>query len=605
MLINALCNYYDVLAQKGKVLHDGYSNVNINYMICLNPDGKIDEIIDCQKSELVPSGKDKLKEIKTPIKVIMPKRTEKPGIDGNIIEHRPLYIFGLNYDKLTSEFTADDKTNKAKKSHAAFVEKNLEFIGDIESPVVNAYRNFINNWIPENETQNSFLTSIAKNYANSSYIFCLSGYPDLALHKDGQIISKWEEQFSRIKSQPEGYSSQQCAISGKTEPIARIHGKIKGIYGGLATGTVLIGFNNTSEESYGNSQSYNSNISVSAMKKYTEALNYLLYGKSHKSSIDNITVIFWAADDNERCNDFTSALLFENSEKMDTEETEKMLSDLVKSAREGSINPQRIASTEKIDVNTDFYIVGIKPNSSRLALKFIYRKRFGELLYNIAMHQNDLQISETFASVPIWEIRHELISPKSKNETVDPSLLTKIFQSVIYGTEYPPFLLACIMRRVKTDKNINSVRAGIIKACLNRTSRTHNKKEEIKLALDKENTNPAYLSGRLFAVLEMLQQNAANNKLNRTIKDSYFAAAASKPSMVFPKLLKLAQNHLNKSKSSTYYNILIGEIIGKLNNQFPDTLLLKDQGIFMIGYYQQYQNFYTGKKESIENKEEN
>ena len=33
----------------------------------------------------------------------------------------------------------------------------------------------------------------------------------------------------------------QCAVTGETEPIARIHSKIKGVYGGLATGSVLIG----------------------------------------------------------------------------------------------------------------------------------------------------------------------------------------------------------------------------------------------------------------------------------------------------------------------------------------------------------------------------
>lgn len=29
----------------------------------------------------------------------MPERTEKSGIEANISEHRPLYIFGLNRDK--------------------------------------------------------------------------------------------------------------------------------------------------------------------------------------------------------------------------------------------------------------------------------------------------------------------------------------------------------------------------------------------------------------------------------------------------------------------------------------------------------------------------
>ena len=122
------------------------------------------------------------------------------------------------------------------------------------------------------------------------------------------------------------------------------------------------------------------------------------------------------------------------------------------------------------------------------------------------------------------------------------------------------------------------------------------------MALDKENKNPAYLCGRLFAVLEKLQRDVSGNSLNTTIKDSYFASAASKPAIVFPKILKLAQNHLKKSKIAVYYNKLIGEIVDKLGSEFPDTLLLTEQGKFMIGYYQQYQSFFT-KNNSVDNEE--
>ena len=85
----------------------------------------------------------------------------------------------------------------------------------------------------------------------------------------------------------------------------------------------------------------------------------------------------------------------------------------------------------------------------------------------------------------------------------------------VYGSRYPEALLETVIRRIKTDTDmrINEVRAGIIKACINR----NHKKEELKVALDQENHTPAYLCGRLFAVLEKLQQEASGNSLNRTI----------------------------------------------------------------------------------------
>ena len=112
------------------------------------------------------------------------------------------------------------------------------------------------------------------------------------------------------------------------------------------------------------------------------------------------------------------------------------------------------------------------------------------------------------------------------------------------------------------------------------------------------------MCGRLFAILEKLQQEASNNSLNRTIKDAYFASASSKPALVFPKLIRLAQNHLNKVKYPSFYNKQIGEIIEQLNGEFPETLFLKEQGKFIVGYYQQYQSFFekTGKNEEMEEK---
>ena len=107
------------------------------------------------------------------------------------------------------------------------------------------------------------------------------------------------------------------------------------------------------------------------------------------------------------------------------------------------------------------------------------------------------------------------------------------------------------------------------------------------MALDRTNQNPAYLCGRLFAVLEGIQQRASNYSLNRTIKDAYFASASVHPAAIFPKLIILAQYHLAKLDNSYFADQEIMELIAGLGNEFPDMLSLKDQGIFMLGYYQQ------------------
>ena len=594
MLIHALCDYYDILAKEGKVLPEGYSSVKIHYLISLTEDGKMDGIIDHQDTVQVPSGK-KLKEKKVPKDLQMPKRTEKSGIEANIAEHRSLYIFGLNLDK--DILTPDDRTNKAQKSHQAFVEANLGFIEGLHTPLIDAFRSFLLNWKPEDETENPWLLGLGKDYGKSGYAFCLSGHPECLLHEEKEFKEKWEQWYQDKKAKEKDSHIAQDAISGEQTSIARIHNKIKGVYGGLATGSVLVGFNNPSENSYGNEQSYNSNISETAMNKYTEALNYLLSSDRHKVLIDDMTVVFWAMDTGEACENLLMDILLGQSDKMKAEQTERMLAKLFQDAGKGTVGGERL-TLDGIDENVDFYMMGLKPNSSRLSLKFLVRKKYADILWNIARFQNDLQMGKEFHSVSIMRIKRELLSQKSKNEKVNPALLSSLMESMINGTRLPVSLLENVLRRVKADpgdQKVNAVRAGIIKAWINRAS----KKEELKVALDRENYRPAYLCGRLFAVLEKIQQEASGNSLNRTIKDGYFASASARPSMVFPKLIRLSQYHLNKVKSPVYFNKLTGEIIGHLDGGFPDTLFLKEQGEFVVGYYQQYQSFFEKK-----NKEE-
>lgn len=109
------------------------------------------------------------------------------------------------------------------------------------------------------------------------------------------------------------------------------------------------------------------------------------------------------------------------------------------------------------------------------------------------------------------------------------------------------------------------------------------------MSLDTENKNPAYLCGRLFCKLEEIQTKALGEGINRTIKDAYFASASTRPAVVFPRLIALSQHHLAKleDKRAFYLNRDVTEIMGMLGSEFPSNLSLKEQGVFMLGYYQQ------------------
>lgn len=594
MLISALCDYYDVLAKKGLVLPDGYSGVGIHALIALTEDGAVDSIVDSQETEIY-TVKDKPKERKVPKTVMLPKRTEKTAIDANIIEHRPLYIFGLNYDAKAAALSASDGKDKAKKSHDAFVEKNLEFIDGIDTPLVNAYRSFMKTWKPEEQEHNETLLGAGKLLVTGKFAFCLAGRPDKLLHDEPKIKEKWEQMYA-ASTESDDAQSAQCCITGEYLPIERVHAKITGLPGGSSMGNTMVSYKNAAEESYGKKQSFNSCISANAVKKYTEALNYLLADKHHRTLIDETTYIYWAASGDEACNSIFSALAF--GDTMDSEHTDEWLDSVFDGIKSGRATREIVDGIDNIDSDVSFYVVGIKPNSARLALKCIYRQSFGKVLQNTIVHYSDMQIGSGGGKpMSVRTICKELVSPKSSNDKVSPALMAKLFDAIINGTAYPDALLTAVVRRVKTDtddeKNsyikMNNVRMGLIKACINRSARLKGKQEEIKMSLDLENRDPAYLCGRLFCKLEDIQRRASNDTLNRTIKDAYFSSAATRPAVVFPKLLSLSQHHLAKLDDKTAYFMdrEVTEILGMMGSVFPSHLTLKEQGVFMLGYYQQ------------------
>lgn len=611
MLISALCDYYDVLAKKGLVLPDGYSGVGIHALIALTEDGAVDSIVDCQETEIY-TVKDKPKERKVPKTVMLPKRTEKTAIDANIIEHRPRYIFGLTYDSKTSSLSTTKKESDYTINQKLFAKSNLEFIEGINTPLVNAYRRFLEQWVPENQLKNEILLGFGTGLNDDGFAFCLAGRPDKLLHDEPEIKEKWERMYTAsVENNDEPIA--QCCITGEYLPIERVHGKITGIKGGKSSGTSLVCCKHSAFESYGKKQAYNSNISHIAAKKYTEALNYLLTKENHRTLIDETTYIYWAASGDEACDDIFSALSI--GDTMDREHTDKWLDSVFDGIKSGRATREIVDGIDNIDSNVSFYVVGVKPTKSRLAVKCVYRQSFGKILQNTIQHHSDMQLDGDERPITINAIYKALMptkrDPKSSddedkgkakkrkskeessdsNDKVSPALMAKLFDAIINGTPYPDALLATALRRVKTspDDKMNNVRMGLIKACINRSARKKGKQEEIKMSLDLENRDPAYLCGRLFCKLEDIQRRASKDKLNRTIRDSYFSAAATRPASVFSRLLSLSQHHLAKLEDKTAYRMdkEVTEIIGMMESAFPPRLSLKEQGVFMLGYYQQ------------------
>ena len=600
MLIKALCDY--AIKQQDNIIPNGFSKQKIDYRIIISTNGELKDIIPSKETIYIKDkkGNDIPKEQSRII--IVPERIQKTGTSykSYYLEHRPLYIFGLNYDK--GVFSTEDKTNKAQKSHVAFVKHELEFLNDLNSVNCQAYKKFIEKWKPENEINNPILKQLGNNYNSSNYAFSVDMESNY-LEEDEQFISKYKELLKNAKQNNEELNEDIsiCGILGIKDKIARTHDiKIK-IPNDKPSS--LVNMNANAFESYGKKQSYNSNISETAVQLYTKTLNTLFEDKNHYCRINDMVLLWFAikSDDGAECNLFSKFLnAFRN------DETDNELASIMNCIEHGYINDLQEINKLVEDTSVDFYIVGFTSNMGRICVKFIYRNTFGNILKNLMQHQIDMMIRKDVDRVITFNnIANELVSPKTTNPIVPPPLLSSTMYAVFNNTKYPDALYTTILRRLRTDINcINmtenkykfETRIGIIKAYLNRK----HSKEEITMAWDEKSKNIAYLCGGLFAIYEKIQRDSYEGKLNRTIKDSYFTSACTCPSATFPRLAKLANYHMSKLQygSQVYYNRdYLTPIFNVIGDKFPTTFSLDEQGSFVIGYYHMNQKLYTSTKD--------
>lgn len=403
-----------------------------------------------------------------------------------------------------------------------------------------------------------------------------------------------------------------CLIGGELCKASPAHISIKGLYGQKKIGP-LVSFNEDAYCSYGKDKSLNAPVSESAVQKYTKGLQYLLDG-SQKMQVGDSTAVFWATTDCSLENDF--ATYFSESPEDDPDRNIRAVKALLNSVRQGSLNVS--------EETTRFFVLGLVPNAARISVRFWLQGTVKDFSERIASHFDDIAIEHGPSESPFLSLFRLLVNTagQGKAENIPPNLGGDMLRAILSGLPYPENLLQGAIRRVraeqskrnkntgKLEENVSYPRAALIKACINRKTRFQHPnnpafEEELKVSLDLSNTNPGYLLGRLFAVLEKIQEEA-HPGLNATIRDRFYGAASSTPVTVFPNLLKLSKHHIAKIENkgrAVNLEKWIGEIMDGLAD-FPALLPMIDQGRFAIGYYHQKQAFYTRKSKSSQGEQE-
>jgi len=340
-------------------------------------------------------------------------------------------------------------------------------------------------------------------------------------------------------------------------------------------------------------QGANSPIGKRASFAYATALNHLLRKDSaQRIQVGDASTVFWSEQQTEFESQFAGFFIDppkDNPDKL-TEAVKALLESPRSGSRQGDENG-----------GCGFYVLGLAPNIARISIRFWIAGQLLEIRDRIKAHFQDITIVHATSDSPYFSIKRLLrsIAPLGDDKNIPPNLEGDTMRAILEGLPYPATLLQSVVRRIKVEHEITHIRAALIKACINRNCRFKKKtqQEELAVSLDPNNVNIGYRLGRLFAVLEKIQEEA-NPSLNATIRDRYYAAASSAPVTVFGRLMTLKNHHLAKLENiGRRVNLerLVGEIVDGIM-EFPAHLSLDDQGRFAVGYYHQRQDFFATKE---------
>ena len=387
-----------------------------------------------------------------------------------------------------------------------------------------------------------------------------------------------------------------CLITGEESCVVETTTATM-IPGSQATAKLVSFQSDSGYDSYGKTKGYNAPISEEAEFAYTTALNYLLRSDSkNKFLLGNRTFLFWASSSSESGQkaeeSLWSMLGFQDN---DDDPNRRILQ--VREVFNSIYSGQLTTSLED-----KFYILGLAPNSARIAVTYWAEIPLKEFASMILKHFDDMDIIDTRKEKkPYFGLRTILSSVTlgGKVSDVTPNLPEALVKSIFQGLPYPLTLYSSCIRRIRAENSIGISRAAIIKAYLNRL----NNQEKINTMLDKENKNQGYLCGRLFAVLDKIQGDANGQ---HSIKERYMNAASATPATIFATIINLSSHHSEKLNDGrkVYFEKLKQEIVDKISAEgFPSHLDLQDQGRFFVGFYHQQQEFYI-KKEDLNNDHE-
>jgi len=540
MLLRRLTQYADRLGLPPSL----YSETPIRYIIELTDDGSVLGIIDTAD----PSAPSSKRGARRPA----PEVQRSSGIKPLLLADKADYVLG---------FSKDDSPKSAKRAadcHAVFVAQVERCVKATEEPATRAVSTFLAGDPVSKVTLPDDFDPGAK------MTFRVGGVMPIDLPR---VQMFWAEENAASED------VMQCVVCGEARPATkRLQEKIKGIPGGRrAARTSIISANSDAFESYGLEASLVAPTCGACGESFTKGLNALLADRSSSYRVGKVVFTYWTKEPESE--EFS---LLDLLTKPTVADVGALLASLARGSPGAEVDPNM------------FYAASFSASGGRAVVRDYLETTLQEAKSTFARWFERLDVVGTNggAGEPLG------LYPLAKATVADsadpsPPTVRALLRCALSGAPLPFALLQECMRRNRGEQRVTRPRVALIKAVLGGRM---DWKEDRMVELESGNRDPAYLCGRLLAVLEEIQR-AAIPGVKATITDRFFGTASSAPASVFGRLIRGAQPHLAKlerDRRGAYVALQrrMEEVVAGLDG-FPKVLTLEGQGLFALGYYHQ------------------
>lgn len=519
-------------------------------------DKKIDWIVDIEEDRFTFSPIEK--------EYSVPEAARSSNTKPFLIVDKPDYVFGM-YEKETEK-------KRSGERHEAYKALLDEYVKNTNDRDVKLLRKLLDNKPFEKRSDMKMGDFIIFRIRHEDY-----------LHESNSVKAFWKRYIQPQKDKKT--TILPCMFCHNDNPVMERH-TINFLIG--PDRTKMISANENAYESHGLKNSLSAPTCYECEQKYGKALEYLLQrnknkpGGPHMFRVGDVTYIYWVRG-KEQIGNVMSVFTSPTEEQ-----TSEDMKDLLNQSFRG------IAIDR--DVN-NFCLLALSSNKGRLVVREYVEDSIGNIKERIQSFFNAQSVGNkryygiyTLAATMYTEPRNQM----------QKYPLEEWMGWFLYGRRLSGRILIPILKRVQGEGKMYPQHAAAIKSWLV----SQNKGVEWTVSQDEENRSEAYVTGRIFAILEKIQRQAINS--DNTIATKFFGSASTTPRAVMGLLIRNAQHHLAKIRNNDRTKGIavnldrdLGQAL-EIINEFPSTLGLAEQGEFALGYYHERQKSFTAKKEKGE-----